>query len=461
MTEILSSPSFNPTGCLAVILAAGEGKRMKSALPKPLHRVAGLPMAAHCLAAARGAGAERIALVLPPQSAEFDAEPSLKGSDIARFVQQERLGTAHAVLRARQAIMEARGDVLILYGDIPLILPETLAALRRKLADGAAMAVLGFEPSDPTGYGRLCTSPEGALLAIVEEKDATPEQRAIRLCNSGLMAFRAGACLPLLDRVGNANAAGEYYLTDAVELARRNGLGVAFAMAEDAREVLGVNDRVQLAEVEAAMQHRLRVQAMRDGATLMDPASVTFSYDTRLGRDVLVEPNVMFGPGVKAGDKVTIRAFSHIEGATIAPGSTIGPFARLRPGTEIGESVRIGNFVEVKQARLEHGVKVNHLSYVGDAHVGADANIGAGTITCNYDGAAKHRTEIGAGAFIGSNSALVAPVSIGDGAYIGSASVIGGEVPPGALALTRAPLVVREGWAARRKARTAKKHAAE
>jgi bifunctional UDP-N-acetylglucosamine pyrophosphorylase/glucosamine-1-phosphate N-acetyltransferase len=457
MTE---SGRLTTNGALAVILAAGEGKRMKSALPKPLHRVAGLSMAAHCLAAARGAGANRIALVLPPDASAFHAEPGLKGDDIALFAQRERLGTAHAVLCARDAIAAAKGDVLILYGDTPLIRPETLAALLRQLDGGASMAVLGFEPPDPTGYGRLIVSPEGALLAIVEEKDATPDQRAIRICNSGLMAFRAGACLPLLESIGNANAAGEFYLTDAVALARSEGLQVVFTTVPDAREVLGVNDRVQLAEVEAAMQQRLRERAMRGGATLIDPTSVTFSHDTKLGRDVLVEPNVVFGPGVEVADNVTIRAFCHLDGVRIAPGAIVGPFARLRPGAEIGEGAHIGNFVEIKQARIGEGAKVNHLSYVGDASVGAGANVGAGTITCNYDGAAKHRTEIGAGAFIGSNTCLIAPVRVGEGAYVGSASVIGKDVPPGALVLTRAPLVVKEDWAARR-ARRLKKTAAE
>lgn len=450
-----AEPHPNDTNCLAVILAAGQGKRMKSALAKPLHRVAGLPMLGHCVEAARQAGARDIAVVAPP--AHDDFRKALDGQEppASFHVQAEQLGTAHAVLAARERLAQATGDVLVLYGDTPLVRPETLNALRSQLAAGAAVAVLGFEASDPTGYGRLITSGD-ALLEIVEHKDATEAQRAVTLCNSGLMAFRANVLLQLLERVGNENASGEYYLTDAVSLAHAMGLRVSYAVAPDASEVLGVNDREQLATAEAAMQQRLRKAAMLGGATLVDPGTVTLSHDTQLGQDVLIEPHVVFGPGVSVASNVTIKAFSHIEGAAIESGATVGPFARLRPGTQLGERVRVGNFVEIKQASIEAGAKINHLSYVGDARVGAEANIGAGTITCNYDGFEKHRTEIGAGAFVGSNTCLVAPVRLGDGAYIGSGSVITKDVEGDSLALTRGPLVTRAAWPSRQRARRAK-----
>jgi bifunctional UDP-N-acetylglucosamine pyrophosphorylase / glucosamine-1-phosphate N-acetyltransferase len=312
--------------------------------------------------------------------------------------------------------------------------------------------VMGFNAKDPKGYGRLITSGDGELLAIREEKDATQEERSVSLCNSGLMGFRGSLILDLLGQIGNNNKAGEYYLTDAVEIARAAGHRVAFElMSED--EVRGVNTRAQLAGAEAVLQDRLRQKAMEGGATLIAPETVTFSHDTVIGQDVLVEPNVFFGPGAVIGDGVTVKAFSYIEGAILESGVTVGPFARLRSGTRLGTGVRIGNFVELKAADLKARVKVNHLSYVGDAEVGEGANIGAGTITCNYDGFNKNRTEIGAGAFIGSNSALVAPVRIGEGAYIGAGSVIGRDVPAHALAVTRAPQTVREDWARRMRAR--------
>jgi bifunctional UDP-N-acetylglucosamine pyrophosphorylase / glucosamine-1-phosphate N-acetyltransferase len=434
----------------AVVLAAGQGTRMKSAIPKVLHPLAGLPLVAHVLKAAAAAGASRCSAVIPPDAAGFEA---LHVPVETRFFEQkDRFGTAHAVLMARSALENETGPVLVLYGDTPLVTPESLKALERALGGGAAMVVAGFEAKDPKGYGRLITAGSGELLAIREEKDATPEERSVSLCNSGIMAFRGSLILELLSQIGNTNKAGEYYLTDAVEIARQAGHKVAFELiSED--EVRGVNTRAQLAEAEAILQDLLRQKAMEGGATLIAPATVTFSHDTVTGQDVLIEPNVFFGPGTIVGDGVTVKAFSHIEGAILESGVTVGPFARLRPGTRLGAGVRIGNFVELKAAELKAGVKVNHLSYVGDAEVGEDANIGAGTITCNYDGFNKHRTEIGAGAFIGSNSALVAPVRIGDGAYIGSGSVIGGDVPAHALAVTRAPQVVREDWARRQRAR--------
>ncbi|MBN8918453.1 MAG: bifunctional UDP-N-acetylglucosamine diphosphorylase/glucosamine-1-phosphate N-acetyltransferase GlmU [Rhizobiales bacterium] len=430
---------------LVVVLAAGEGTRMKSRLPKVLHKVAGRTMLHHVLAATRAAGATRTAVVVGPGREDVAAEATRIVPDAQVFVQTERLGTAHAVLAARAALEHGADDVLVLYADTPLVRPETLARLRAPLAEGAAVAALGFEPEDPTGYGRLVTSGD-ELVAIREEKDATAAEKAVRFCNAGLMALSGKDALSILDRIGNANSKGEYYLTDAVEIARADGRSAVAAKA-DVDEVAGVNSRIQLAEAEAILQKRLRLSAMAEGVTLIAPETVFFSADTVLGRDVIVEPNVVFGPGVTVGDDVVIHAFCHLEGAQLAPGVSIGPYARLRPGTRLDEGVRIGNFVETKAAHIESGAKVNHLSYVGDAHVGAGANLGAGTITCNYDGFFKYRTEIGAGAFIGVNSALVAPVTIGAGAYVGTGAVITSDVPEDALAIARSRQVVKEGWA--------------
>lgn len=430
---------------LVVVLAAGEGTRMKSRLPKVLHKVAGRSMLHHVLAATRAAGATRTAVVVGPGREDVAAEATRIVPDAQVFVQTERLGTAHAVLAARAALAEGADDVLVLYADTPLVRPETLARLRAPLAEGAAVAALGFEPEDPTGYGRLVTSGD-ELVAIREEKDATTAEKAIRFCNAGLMALAGKDALSILDRIGNANSKGEYYLTDAVEIARADGRSAVAAKA-DADEVAGVNSRIQLAEAEAILQRRLRLAAMAEGVTLIAPETVFFSADTVLGRDVIVEPNVVFGPGVTVGDDVVIHAFCHLEGAHLEPGVSIGPYARLRPGTRLEAGVRIGNFVETKAAHIESGAKVNHLSYVGDAHVGAGANLGAGTITCNYDGFSKYRTEIGAGAFIGVNSALVAPVAIGAGAYVGTGAVITSDVPADALAIARSRQVVKDGWA--------------
>lgn len=430
---------------LVVVLAAGEGTRMKSRLPKVLHKVAGRTMLHHVLAATRAAGATGTAVVVGPGREDVAAEATRIVPDAQVFVQTERLGTAHAVLAARAALEQGADDVLVLYADTPLVRPETLARLRAPLAEGAAVAALGFEPEDPTGYGRLVTSGD-ELVAIREEKDATAAEKAVRFCNAGLMALSGKDALSILDRIGNANSKGEYYLTDAVEIARADGRSAVAAKA-DVDEVAGVNSRIQLAEAEAILQKRLRLSAMAEGVTLIAPETVFFSADTVLGRDVIVEPNVVFGPGVTVGDDVVIHAFCHLEGAQLAPGVSIGPYARLRPGTRLDEGVRIGNFVETKAAHIESGAKVNHLSYVGDAHVGAGANLGAGTITCNYDGFFKYRTEIGAGAFIGVNSALVAPVTIGAGAYVGTGAVITSDVPEDALAIARSRQVVKEGWA--------------
>ena len=363
------------------------------------------------------------------------------------FIQSERLGTAHAVLAARSALARGCDDLLVLFADTPLVTPATLARLRTALAEGAALVALGFEPADPTGYGRLLVE-DGQLVAIREQKDATEAERKVGLCNAGLMALSGQHALALLEAIGNANAQGEFYLTDAVETARKAGLSASFVIA-DRDEVIGVNDRVQLAAAEAIFQRRMREAAMRDGATLIAPETVFFCVDTKLGRDVLVEPNVVFGPGCVIEDGALIHAFSHLEGAHVRAGASVGPYARLRPGADLGEGAKVGNFVEIKGSIIGAGAKISHLSYIGDALVGPEVNIGAGTITCNYDGFNKFKTEIGAGAFIGSNSSLVAPVKIGAGAFVGSGSVVTRDVAPDALALARGAQVEKPGWAQR------------
>jgi bifunctional UDP-N-acetylglucosamine pyrophosphorylase/glucosamine-1-phosphate N-acetyltransferase len=432
--------------CLAIILAAGEGTRMKSAIPKVMHNVAGLAMLGHVLVAAKAAGATRRAVVLGTGADKAAELVARLAPDAAIYEQTERLGTAHAVLAAKKELAGKPDDVLVLYGDTPLVSGHTLLRIRRALARGADIVVLGFRPADPAGYGRLIVE-KGQLIAIREKNDASAAEREITLCNAGLMAFQGEVGLRLLKKIGNDNAKGEYYLTDLVELANRARAKVMVIEVE-AEEVLGVNTRADLALVEQTFQVRARREAMAAGATLIAPETVWFSHDTRLGRDVVVEPNVFFGPGVTVDHGVTIRGFSHIDGATIASGATIGPFARLRPGAEIGERAHIGNFVEVKNAGIDRGAKVNHLSYIGDAHVGAETNIGAGTITCNYDGFGKYHTEIGKGAFIGSNSALVAPVTIGDDAYVATGSVVTVDVPSGALAVARGRQANKPGWVA-------------
>lgn len=431
---------------LAIVLAAGQGTRMRSAKPKVLHAVAGRPMLGHVVVAARAAGADTIAVVVAPKMdsvrenvRQFDAEAQF-------FEQAEPLGTAHAVLAARAALEGKPGTVLVLCGDTPLLQAETLAKLAAAVGTGAGVAILGFEAADPFGYGRLLLDADGQLTAIREEKDATDAERAVRLCHSGVLAIRGSLALGLLDRVGNANAKGEYYLTDIVGLAGADGVAMAVVRCPET-EVMGVNTRVQLAEAEAVYQTRRRRQAMLDGATLIDPQSVMFSADTELDIDVTIEPHVVFGPSVRVERGATIRAFSHLEECLVGEGAVVGPYARIRPGTEIGAKARVGNFVELKAAKLAAGAKVNHLTYLGDAVVGADANIGAGTITCNYDGFQKYQTVIGAGAFIGSNSALVAPVEIGAGAYVGSGSVVTENVEADALAVARGRQVIKPGWA--------------
>jgi len=431
--------------CLGVALAAGEGVRMRSARPKALHEVAGRAMLAHALDALAGAGAERIAVVVGPDGDEVAAAALQCAPSAEIFVQNERRGTADATLAARAAIAKGFDDVLVAYADIPLISAQSLAALRAGLAEGAGLVVLGFEAADPTGYGRLIES-EGRLLAVREHKDASPQERAIRRCNAGPMAFAGAEALAMLEAIGCDNAQREFYLTDLVEIARARGLRAEARMASE-EEVMGVNDRVQLARAEAAMQRRLRARAMIEGATLIAPETVFLSMDAKIGRDVTIEPHVVIGKGVTIDDGATIHAFSHLEGARVASRASIGPYARLRPGADVAERAKVGNFVEVKASTIEAGAKVNHLTYIGDARVGAGANIGAGTITCNYDGFGKYRTDIGAGAFIGSNSALVAPVTIGAGAYVGSGSVVTKDVEPDALAVARGRQANVPGWA--------------
>lgn len=422
--------------CLSIILAAGEGTRMKSASPKVLHQIAGLPMVAHVARTAEAAGADGLALVVGHGGDEVTAAAGRFAPRAEVFVQSERLGTAHAVLAARQAIARGHDDVLVMFGDTPLVEAESLATARQRLADGAAVVVIGFRPPNPSGYGRLIEK-DGRLVAIREDKDCTDEERKIGFCNAGLMAIAGKEALKLLDQVGNANAKGEFYLTDIVEIADRAGLKVV-ATEASFESVLGINNRAELAEAEAIWQKRRRRQAMLDGATLIAPETVHFSHDTEIGTDVLVEPNVWFGPGVKVASGATIHGFSHLEGASVGPRAEVGPYARLRPGAELHEKAKVGNFCEVKKATVEKGAKVNHLTYIGDARVGAGANIGAGTITCNYDGYSKFFTDIGAGAFVGSNSSLVAPIVIGAGAYVASGSVITEEVPEDSLAFGRA-----------------------
>jgi bifunctional UDP-N-acetylglucosamine pyrophosphorylase/glucosamine-1-phosphate N-acetyltransferase len=395
----------------------------------------------------RAAGVGKAAVVIGPDHDAVAAEAGRALPEAQIVVQRERLGTAHAVLAAREAIRQGADDVVILFGDTPLVRSDLLRRLRVPLAEGAAVVVLGFRPADPTGYGRLIVR-NGELMAIREHADASEAERTERLCNSGVMALLGEQALAILERIGNQNRKGEFYLTDAVAVARELGFkAVAIEGEED--DVRGINTKAQLAEAEAVMQRRLRQAALEAGVTMSAPETVFLSADTKLGRDVVIEPYVVFGPGVEVEDEAVIHAFSHLAGAHVGKGASVGPYARLRPGTRLGAGSRVGNFVELKEAVLGAGAKANHLAYIGDASVGDGANVGAGTITCNYDGSRKHRTEIGKGAFIGSNSALVAPVTIGEGAYVGSGSVITEDVPADALALGRAKQVVKEGWAAR------------
>jgi bifunctional UDP-N-acetylglucosamine pyrophosphorylase/glucosamine-1-phosphate N-acetyltransferase len=447
--------------CLAIVLAAGEGTRMRSSRPKVLHQIGGQSLLAHVLHAVRDAGGTQTVIVVGPGADAVTAEAMRVLPDSAIAAQDERYGTAHAVLTAKSALAKMPDDVLVIFADTPLIRPETLARMRQGLAHGAAVVVLGFRPADPTGYGRLILD-AGELVAIREELDASPAERAVGLCNGGLMAFAGKTALKILERIGNANRKGEYYLTDAIEIARTMKLKAAVVETEE-DDVRGINTKAQLAETEAVLQQRLRKAALDAGVTLVAPETVFLSADTTFGRDVVVEPFVVFGPGVTVEDNAVIRSFSHLDRAHVGKGALVGPYARLRPGAQLGENVHIGNFVEIKESVIEAGAKANHLAYIGDARLGAGANFGAGAIVCNYDGVAKHRTDIGKGAFVGSNASLIAPVTVGDGAYVATGSVVTQDVPPDALVIARSRQVVKENRAARlRTIKTAgKKKAAE
>jgi bifunctional UDP-N-acetylglucosamine pyrophosphorylase/glucosamine-1-phosphate N-acetyltransferase len=432
---------------VTIVLAAGEGTRMRSSLPKVLHPVAGNTLLAHVLSAAPRGNDAALAVVVGPDHQSVIDEVRRVRPDAATFVQRERKGTAHAVLAARDAIAKGADDLLIVFGDTPLVTAATFDRLRGALQDGAALAVLGFRAADPTGYGRLLVEGD-QLVAIREQADATEQERKVTLCNAGMMAFAGKSALQILDRIGNANSKNEYYLTDAVAIVRELGLrATVIETGED--EVRGINTKAQLAEAEAVMQAKLRQAALDAGVTMAAPETVFLAADTTFGRDVTIEPFVVIGPGVSIADGAVIHSFSHVVQAEIGKNASVGPYARIRPGTTLGEGVRIGNFVETKAAFLGAGAKANHLAYIGDAHVGEKANIGAGTIMCNYDGFDKHKTEVGAGAFVGSNSSLVAPVKIGAGAYIGSGSVITREVPGDALAVERSDQAIKPGWAKR------------
>lgn len=436
--------SFSPRSCLAVVLAAGKSTRMQSARPKVLHELAGRSMLGHVLSALQEAGALEIAVVVGPNHHAIIAETKRLKPDAAFAVQSERLGTAHATLAAREAIAKGYEDLLVVFADTPLVWPQTFIAMRKKLARGEdAIIALAFKAKDPAGYGRLIYV-DGSLESIREERDATDAEKVINICNAGLMAFDGRRALSLLESIGNANSKKEYYLSDAIAAARARGFGVGSEIAGEV-EVMGINDRAQLAAAEAVLQTRLRAAAMRGGATLIDPSSVTFAFDTWLGCDAVIEPHVVFGPGVRVGEGARIRSFSYLEGADIGQNAVIGPFARFCPGTRLEEDVHIGNFVEVNASHISQGTKINHLSYIGDASIGPKTNVGAGTVICNYDGVAKYRTEIGENVFVGSNSAMVAPVKIGSGAYIGSGSVITEDVAPDSLALGRARQIEKPG----------------
>lgn len=443
----------------AIVLAAGKGTRMKSDLHKVLHPIAGRPMLLHLMASVDALSPAKKVVVVGDKADQLEA--ALAGTaDLA--VQDPQLGTGHAVQQAETALAGFDGDVLILYGDVPFVPAATMQAMIDRLgaADAPAVVVLGFEPWDGLQYGRVISWDDGTITKMVEFKDATQAERDFRVCNSGLMAVRAKDLFALLARVTNENAAGEYYLVDIVNLAISDKRRCV-VIKTDPYDVAGINSRGELASMEAEWQGLRRHEAMANGATLIAPETVWFSWDTELGRDVTIEPNVFFGPGVKVADNVTIRANSHIEGATIGAGCEVGPFARLRPGTVLGEKAKIGNFVETKKAVLGKGAKANHLTYLGDVTVGAGANIGAGTITCNYDGYFKYQTVIGENAFIGSNSALIAPVTIGRDAIVAAGSAVSRDVAPGDLRMVRAEQLIKPGWADRFHGTMRKKKAAE
>lgn len=428
-----------------IVLAAGQGSRMQSDLPKVLHQVASAPLVIHAMRAGYALEPSRV-VVVTGHGAEQVEKNVAKHHDEAVFVRQnEQNGTAHAVDQARAEMDGFEGDAFVLYGDTPFISAETLQSMSDKRDAGADVVVLGFNAAEPGRYGRLVTSDTG-LDRIVEAKDATPEELAITLCNSGVLSCKSDLMFELIAQVGNDNASGEYYLTDVIGLAREKGLNCQVVTCDEA-ETLGINTRAELAQAEAAYQSRARIEAMETGVTLMQPETTYFAYDTVIGRDASIGPNVVFGPDVTVETGATIHAFCHLEGCHVARGSVVGPFARLRPGAELNENTKVGNFVEIKNATLDEGAKVNHLSYVGDAHIGSGSNVGAGTITCNYDGVLKHRTEIGANAFIGSNTLLVAPVKVGDEAFTASGTVVTKDVPDGAMAIGRAKAEIKPGFA--------------
>lgn len=439
------------TELLSIILAAGEGTRMRSALPKVLHEVGGLPMVGHAVMTAVAAGSTSLAVVIGPGHDAVQRMVAALAPQASFATQHERKGTGHAVRQAEAVYKDAAGHIVVLYADTPLVSKATLSGIAARLDAGADLVVVGFRPVDTSGYGRLITE-NGRLLAIREHKDASEAERTIGLCNSGIMGFRADTLRSVIDRIGNANAKGEFYLTDAVELANTDGKRVEFVEA-DANEVIGVDDRRKLAQAEAQFQELRRDDFMRAGVTLRDPSTVYFSYDTEIGRDVTIFPNVVFGPGVKIGDGSEIRAFCDIEDVTIGEGATLGPFARIRGGAELGKNVHLGNFVEVKKSKIGDGVKAGHLSYLGDAEIGARTNIGAGTITSNYDGVNKSKTIIGEDVFIGSHTSLVAPVTVGDRAYTASGSTINKDVEPEAMAISRARQENKPGYAPKLRAR--------
>ncbi|OAM76415.1 bifunctional UDP-N-acetylglucosamine diphosphorylase/glucosamine-1-phosphate N-acetyltransferase GlmU [Devosia elaeis] len=447
------------TDLLSIILAAGEGTRMRSALPKVLHPVAGLPIVGHVARAARAAGSNQVALVTGPRHGAIRDVVSALDPDVVHFEQAEARGTGHAASMARDLFKDAQGYIAVVYGDHPLLRGHNFRAVLDRLDAGLDVAILGFEPADPTGYGRFITDGE-RLLAIREHKDASEDERRIGLCNACILAFRAEVFRDLIDKIDTNNAQGEYYLTDLVDLANAAGKKVGYGLAPE-NDVMGVNDRRQLARAEKLFQQVRRDDFMQAGVTLRDPDSTWFSWDTEIGKDVTIFPNVVFGPGVRIADNVEIRAFCDIEDAVIGTGATIGPFARIRGGAELGPDVHLGNFVEVKKSRIGAGTKAGHLSYLGDAEIGTKTNIGAGTITCNYDGVNKDKTIIGDNAFIGSHTSLVAPVSIGDGAYTASGSVITEDVPADAVAFGRARQENKQGYAPKLKERALAKKAAK
>ena len=431
--------------CLSIILAAGEGTRMKSSLPKVLHKIAGLPLVCHVVRQVQSIGKSDIAVVVGRGADEVSSAVKEFSKTANIYIQKERLGTAHAVLSAREKLAENFDDVLIVFGDTPLIEAQSLQRARDEIAHGADIVVMGFKTENPSGYGRLIEK-DGKLQAIVEEKDATTQQKKIKFCNGGVMALSGKLALSLLEQIKNENAKKEYYLTDIVKIGVLRELDVR-AISVPFENIIGVNTRVELSEAEALWQKRKARELMLSGVTMLRPETVYFSYDTEIDRDVVIEPNVFFGLHVKVETGVVIHGFSHLEGAIVRAQSEIGPYARLRPGAILEHSSKVGNFCEIKNARIGEGAKVNHLTYIGDAVVGGHTNIGAGTITCNYDGFNKWKTIIGENAFIGSNSALVAPVEIGDGAYVASGSVITDEVPPNSVAFGRARQINKEGHA--------------